>query len=259
MSISRMLEPIGRERGPITLSGAEKWRQGRTMYGGASALIAFVAARRAHPDLPPPRAAQVAFIAPVGETIELETEMVRAGRNVTQVRSVIRSEGSVALTALFLFGAAREPNALHPSAAIENPPRPPEEAEPVMEGKGPDFLANNFELRRAQETRGPGKPVVRRWVRLKDESALDPAEQLFLLGDTLPPGAMRAMRRPGPISSMNWSFNILDPAPQTRDGWWLLETESSFADEGYSSERLRLWNADGKQVLDGIQAVAIFG
>jgi len=37
------------------------------------------------------------------------------------------------------------------------------------------------------------------------------------------------------------------------------ETASDHADHGYSSERLRLWNAEGKQMLSGIQAVAIFG
>ena len=82
---------------------------------------------------------------------------------------------------------------------------------------------------------------------------------LVLMGDVMPPGAMRAMQRRGPISSINWSFNLLDPAPQTRHGWWLAETASDHADEGYSSERLRLWNAYGKQMLSGIQAVAIFG
>ena len=34
---------------------------------------------------------------------------------------------------------------------------------------------------------------------------------------------------------------------------------SDHADHGYSSERLRLWNADGEQVLAGMQAAAIFG
>jgi acyl-CoA thioesterase len=75
----------------------------------------------------------------------------------------------------------------------------------------------------------------------------------------LPPGAMRAMRRPGPISSINWSFNLLDTRPQTEDGWWLAENASQHAANGYSSERLRLWNSDGHQVLDGMQSVAIFG
>ena len=79
------------------------------------------------------------------------------------------------------------------------------------------------------------------------------------MGEVLPPGAMRAMQRQGPLSSINWSFNLLDSAPATRDGWWLAETASQHADAGYSSERLRLWNADGKQILDGMQCVAVFG
>ena len=88
---------------------------------------------------------------------------------------------------------------------------------------------------------------------------LDPISELILMGDVLPPGAMRAMRRQGPVSSINWSFNLLGTAPATRDGWWLSENASQHADEGYSSERLRLWNADGQQVLDAMQAAAIFG
>ena len=100
---------------------------------------------------------------------------------------------------------------------------------------------------------------MRRWARLHDQGLLDPVSELILMGDVLPPGAMRAMQRMGPISSINWSFNLLDPAPTTRDGWWLSENASQHADHGYSSERLRLWNADGRQVLDGMQAVAVFG
>ena len=128
-----------------------------------------------------------------------------------------------------------------------------------MHGKGPAFIQNYFEILRAQEQQGPGAPVVRRWARLTERSGLDPVSELILMGDVLPPGAMRAMQRQGPLSSINWSFNLLDSAPATRDGWWLAETASQHADAGYSSERLRLWNADGKQILDGMQCVAVFG
>ena len=100
---------------------------------------------------------------------------------------------------------------------------------------------------------------MRRWARLTDREGLDPVSELVLLGDVMPPGAMRAMERPGPISSINWSFNLLDTEPTTTDGWWLSENASTHADNGYSSERLRLWNADGRQVMDGLQSVAIFG
>lgn len=259
MSIAALLDPITLEGGAVRLANAESWMQGRTLYGGASAVLAYTAAIRAFPDLPPLRAAQIGFVGPVGETIELRREIVRRGRNVAQVRSEIWCEGQCALTAFWLFGASREANAEHQAAPVAAMPAPPEESEPATTGFVPAFIAENFELCRAQAERGPGAPVVRRWARLTDRGVLDPVSELILVGDVLPPGAMRAMERPGPISSINWSFNLLDTSPATRDGWWLSENASQQASEGYSSERLRLWNSAGRQVLDGMQCVAVFG
>jgi acyl-CoA thioesterase len=257
MSVADLLAPLDGRSGPIHLPTADSWMQGRTLYGGASTLLAYTAAIRAFPDLPPLRAGQVTFVAPVGDTVEFRVEMIRQGRNVAQVRSELWCDGGMALSTLWLFGTAREPNALHPSTTLAPWPRLPDEALP--HDKAPAFIASNFELRRAQEGRGPGDPVVRRWLRLREPTGLDPMSDLVLMGDTLPPGAMRAMRRLGPISSINWSFNVLDPEPHTLDGWWLGETASEWADHGYSSERLRLYSADGRLVLSGLQSVAVFG
>ncbi|OZA94729.1 MAG: hypothetical protein B7X57_00355 [Erythrobacter sp. 34-65-8] len=257
MSVAELLAPLDGRAGPIHLPAAQEWMQGRTLYGGASALLAYTAAVRAFPDLPPLRAAQVAFVGPVGDTVTVRTEIVRAGRNVVQVRSELLCDGAVALSAFWLFGTARDPNALHAPVALAPWPDLPDQS--LGSDKGPAFIVNNFELRRAQAERGSGAPTVRRWLRLKQPTGLDPVSDLVLLGDTLPPGAMRAMQRLGPISSINWSFNILDPEPRTQDSWWLGETASEWADHGYSSERLRLWSADGRQVLAGMQSVAVFG
>ncbi len=232
--------------------------QGRTLYGGAGALVAYTAAVRACPGLPPLRSAQIGFVGPVGPEIETRVEMVRQGRNVVQLRSELLVEGTVGLTALWVFGTSREPNALHPAPKVEPWPGPPEESEAVG-NPPPGHFINRYEIRRAQDTSGPGEPVVRRWFRLREPSGLDPVSELVLVGDTLPPGSMRAMQRQGPFSSINWSFNILDPEASTRDGWWLGETASDHADQGYSSERLRLWDAEGTQVMAGQQAGAIFG
>ncbi|WP_379545579.1 acyl-CoA thioesterase [Qipengyuania sp. DSG2-2] len=258
MSIKALLAPIGAEKGRITLP-ADEWLQGRTLYGGASALVAYTAAVRALPDLPPLRSGQIAFVAPVGDKVEPKVEVVRRGRNVAQVRCDLLVGGVTALTAFFLFGTARDPNAQHPAADVKPWPGAPEDNDDATTEKGPAFIRNNFEIRRAQKVQGKGDPVVRRWIRLKERDTLDPTSTLVLVGDTLPPGAMRAMERQGPISSINWSFNILDPQATTRDGWWLAETASDHADFGYSSEQLRLWDAEGRLVMVGQQCVALFG
>ncbi|MFN2101064.1 thioesterase family protein [Altererythrobacter sp. MF3-039] len=258
MNPSELIEPIRAQDGAVHLAKAEDWMQGRTLYGGASALIAYTHAARSFPDLPPLRAAQIGFVAPVGGNLDLRSTIVRQGRNVTQVRSELYQDEKLALTAFFLFGADREANARYEGEAPASLPAPPAEAEAVP---GPDIkhFINNFELRRAQVRRGPGKPVVRRWVRLRERGELDPVSELVLMGDILPPGAMRAMERRGPISSINWSFNVLDTNPSSDDGWWLAENSSEMAAAGYSSERLQLRDAQGRLILSGLQAVAIFG
>jgi acyl-CoA thioesterase len=259
MTIASLLEPVTGQPGPARLVHAADWMQGRTLYGGASALVAYTMAVRAFPDLPPLRAGQIAFVAPVGEDIELKAEIVRQGRNVTQVRSEILSEGRVALTAFWLFGEGREANAVHPSALPDDWPGPPEDHAVVTHQFAPAFVAKNFELRHGQIKGADRGATVRRWARLTEAHDLDPVSKLVLMGDVMPPGAMRAMQRVGPISSINWSFNVLDPESLSRDGWYLAENASQHADAGYSSERLRMWDADGRQVLDGLQCVAVFG
>ncbi|UVI40564.1 acyl-CoA thioesterase [Qipengyuania spongiae] len=259
MSVASLIDPIRSEGGATTLPDIAEWGQGRTLYGGASALIAYTSAIRAFTDLPPLRAAQVGFVSPVGTQVELRREILRQGRNVTQVRSEIWSDSGCALTSLWLFGDAREANAVHPAAAPDDWPGPPVEAEEIATDSAPQFIRNHFDIRRAQEQRGPGEPTVRRWVRLRDADGVDAVSRLILMGDVLPPGAMRAMKRQGPISSINWSFNLLDNAPASADGWWLAENASQHADAGYSSERLRMWSSDGRQLLDGMQSVAVFG
>jgi len=259
MTIASLLSSIDGKPGRTELAHAGEWMQGRTLYGGASALIAFTMAQRAFPDLPPLRAAQVGFVAPVGTDIELSAEIVRQGRNVTQVRSEIRSGGSVALTAFWLFANGREPNAVRQADAPADWPGPPEDSAAAMQGQGPAFIQNNFDIRFGQSKEGDHGATIRRWARLTEDHDLDPVSKLVLMGDVMPPGAMRIMRRMGPISSINWSFNVLDPESRSRDGWYLAENASQHADLGYSSERLRMWDADGKQVLEGLQCVAVFG
>lgn len=259
MTIESLLSPITGQPGPAHLANAQEWMQGRTLYGGASALIAYTMATRAYSDLPPLRAAQIGFVAPVGEKIELSAEIVRQGRNVTQVRSEIHSDGKLALTAFWLFASGREPNAQRPADPLSDWPGAPDTNEQAMKGEGPDFIQNNFELRFGQARGEDHGATIRRWARLVEDHALDPVAKLVLMGDVMPPGAMRIMQRTGPISSINWAFNVLDPQTQSPGGWYLAENASQHADLGYSSERLRMWDAHGNQVLDGLQCVAVFG
>jgi acyl-CoA thioesterase len=255
-ALAARLEPLG--GGRFKLDGAAGWMQGRTMYGGTAAFIAYSAAKLAFPDLPPLRAAQVGFVAPVGEHLEVEVVMLRQGKSVAQVETSLICDGVIAQRTLWLFGAGRESNGTVAAAVLPDLIPPEDSPRLTSSDYAPAFTAR-MDMRRADPPGGSPHGTIRRWVRLKDRSGLDPIGELVGIGDALPPGSARAMERMGPISSITWALTILGDVPPTREGWWLLETRSNHMSHGFSSETLRLWNSEGLEVMHGLQSVAVFG
>ena len=258
LTLSQLAERLERHGDHFHLHGAAGWMQGRTMYGGASSYIAYIAATRAFPDLPPLRAAQIGFIGPVGEDIEARVAMLRTGKSVSHVETTLWCEGALVHRTTWLFGRARDGNGHKPADRIDVGAQP-EACDGFAKTAGLSAFTDRLDLRRAERPADADPIAIRRWVRLKQRDGLDPAAELVAIGDALPPGSMRAMERPGPISSINWSLTLLGDRFSTRDGWWLLESASNHMADGFSSETLRLWNTDGVEVLRGLQSVAIFG
>jgi len=258
LTLAQLAQRLDRQGDRFVLHGAGGWMQGRTMYGGASSYIAYLAATRTFPDLPPLRAGQIGFIGPVGQDVEASVAMLRAGKSVSHVETTLWCKGAPVHRATWLFGRARDGNGYKPADRLDAFPQP-ENSEIVAARLNIPGFTERMELRYAGPPETARRAVVRRWVRLNDREALSGMAELIAIGDALPPGAIRAMERPGPISSINWSFTVLGDDIATRDGWWLLETASNHIADGFSSETLRMWNTDGVEVMRGLQSVAIFG
>lgn len=231
------------------------WMQGRTAYGGLSAALALAATLERFPDLPPLRSAQIAFIGPLAGTVRVEATQLRRGRNAAFIQADVLSDAGLGLRATFVFMAAL-PSALSHDAGVSNAsPPPPADADLYV---GPDnFFTGNFEFLDRKDAAGPAEWL--RWARLRDRAGLHPMVEMMAIGDALPPAAFRLSEQPVPVSSLNWTINLLDAPPVTRDGWWLLHSIADRADAGYSSQRMTIWNAAGRPVAEAMQGVAIFG
>lgn len=231
------------------------WLQGRTAYGGLSAALALDAAKRLADDLPPLRSAQIAFIGPLSGEVKVTATLLRRGRNAAFVQSDIVSEAGLGFRATFVFMASRDSAVSHDAAQLAPIASPPADAKLYV---GPDnFFTGNFEFFDPKADLGPAEWL--RWGRLREREGLDPMVELMAIGDGLPPAAFKLFEKLTPLSSLNWQINFLDPAPVTRDGWWLLGATSDRAQGGYSSQQMTIWNADGAPVAEAMQAVAIFG
>lgn len=235
------------------------WMQGRTTYGGLGAALCLEGVRRAFPNLPALRSAQISFIGPAGGEVAVAPALLRQGKSMTFAGADLSGAQGLATRAVFAFGAAR-PSAFD-RAFIGSPDLPgPDDCEPyIPEGMGPPF-ARHYDVRLARGAR----PITKSsehdhyiWVRHRDQKA-DDVVALLALADMPPPAMMPMFEAPAPISTVSWMLNFLHAELHTEDGWWLLRSCAENASEGYSSQDMLVWNRKGEPVIAGRQSVAIF-
>lgn len=240
----------------------ENWRQGRTCYGGLTAALMLETVQREFADLPPLRSAMINFVGPVTEDPVFSSNLLRRGRNVTNISAEARIGDQSVGRAEFLFGASRDSKIDVKCPAPDAPmaetcePFTPEAIKKMVPG-----FFHNFDTRLIAGARPMmGKEgYIRTWSRHLDSNSREGIGSLLCLADVLPPAAMPLMRSMAPISSMSWLVNFLSPEPKTEAGWWQVETRLSAAKSGYSTQVMRIWNTKGELVIEGMQSVAIFG
>lgn len=261
MSLAALLAGAGSLADGLALTVPESWHQGRTAYGGFSAAVMLEAAMRVGGSgLPPLRSAAASFIGPVHGGVEARARVLRRGKNATWANAEITRGGEVVASASFVFMGPVD------SAIHLNDAAPPADLIPAPQGKPfavhalmPVFLRENFEVRFALPKAEGKLPDLCWWVRLKERGGLDPMVEMLLVGDALPPGVLPLLSGKTPVSSMTWQANLLTAAPRTDDGWWLLRSTASYAENGCSSQAMGIWNAAGEPVIAGMQSVAVFG
>ncbi len=243
----------------LRLTITDDWMQGRTTFGGLSAAFSLEAAQRAHPDLPALRGATVAFVGPAGGELEGRVDVLRRGRSVSFVGVDVLGDKGLAARSTFAFG---DPRVSALDATWSPPPGAPapEACEAFLPpGFGPAFT-QHIETRLVKGGRpasGVNDHDLLVWVRHRDEAAAG-VGALIAIADMLPAPVLAMAREFAPISSVTWSFSVLDEAPRTRDGWWLCRSTADHAAHGYSSQDMLVWNRDLELVIAGRQTMAVF-
>lgn len=258
-AIVEQLEPAG---DAFVIAAPEDWGQGRTLYGGMTAALAYEAVRRGLGDLGPLRSAQLTFIGPASGKLRFEPKLLRRGRSSAIVGAECFNEDGQAARATFVFGAARESKVAHEYLTMPAVSAPDACGSFRKEGgAAPRGFWNNFETKLAKggrlfENTAP-LPEFAVWTRFLDAGGADPITALLALADCLPPAAMVHFPTPAPISTMTWTVDVMQQ-PSSVDGWHLLWATSEHAADGYSMQAMTMWNEAGEPLAVGRQAVAIF-
>lgn len=261
-SLRDVVETLAPDGDGFSIEAPQAWAQGRTLYGGMTAALAYEAAGRALGALGPLRSAQFTFVGPASGRLRFTTTLLRRGRSSAIVASECFNAEGPAARATFVFGAARESKVTHDYLAMPDVARPEALAPFRKEGpEAPRGFWNNFETRLAAGGRlfDPSAPLPEfsLWARFLDAGGADPTTALLAMADCPPPAAMVHFPSPAPISTITWSVDLLSQ-PASAEGWRLLRSSSDHSADGYSMQNMMAWNEDGAPLAIGRQAVAIF-
>jgi acyl-CoA thioesterase len=246
-------------RGGFSLETAREWTQGRTLYGGLNAALAARVARAAEADLGPLRSAQVLFMAPAAGRLRYVPSVLRHGRSVSCVGVDTFADDELCARATFTYGRRRESDLRHDRLTPRAAPAPlacPELQ--LLPGTTPEFL-NRFEVRFAagSEPMSGGDPRFAMWVRHREADGVDAESAMVAVADVLPPAVLASRTEFRPASSVTWMIDFVDPSPDP-GGWYLLESGSDSAADGYSRQAMSCWDAEGRLAAVGRQTVAYF-
>lgn len=259
-ALDALLSTLRVEDGAASAHIDEGWMQGRTAYGGISSAVALAGTMALHATEAPLRYAQISFVGPVGGDCTVETRVLRRSKSSLFVEAGVSSEQGFGTAAVFAFSGDRTSHLDHSGLVMPDVPAP-ETLTPVPAHKVRPAFARHFDMRPVTGPRfgwNEERGEYLTWVRFAEEPACHPAVAMLAMGDALPPAAMALFKQFGPISSMNWTVNMLTGTLTTDEGWWLLSARTDHARGGFSVQDMMIWNRAGEPVMSGSQGVAIY-
>ena len=262
MSFKSLIDSIAQGVSSIHLT--EEWSQGRASFGGLVAAVVYQAMLKVLDDDRPVRSLQISFVGPVSvnEPLELETEVLRQGKSVSQVLGRGVQNGQTFVTIIGSFGHPRDSmvKVTDPQFIFEEQPESIK-AMPFMPGMTPNFT-QFFDYRYFTQLpfTGSKETFLKGFVRFKDESLRVDNAGLLALVDAWPPAPLPMLKKIAPASSLNWTIDFIKPTPDLCAGEFCqYQADIIHAENGYGFTRAKIWNSRGELIAISQQTVTIFG
>ncbi len=247
-----------------TLSIPTSWTQGRTIFGGISAAMVYRAMQATLEDARPLRSFNCNFVGPLEaeKAFEIHVEVLRTGRNASQLLARAVQDDKVAVLAQACFAVDRESKISIPNGLTHSMPLPAKaKFIPQIPKITPKFL-RHFDLA-LEEGKMPftGSKIshTHGWMRFTQPPAAITDAHLIAMIDAWPPTVLQLLRWPAPASTMNWNIEFLHPhQPAAATDWFGYQVETRQAADGYAHTEANIWHPDGSLVALSRQTVGVF-
>ncbi|HDZ57139.1 MAG TPA: thioesterase family protein [Pseudomonas xinjiangensis] len=241
------------------------WAQGRAGYGGLVAALVYEGMRAKVLEGRPVRSLAITFVGPVapGEPMQVEAQVLREGKAVTQMFGKATQNGQVMCIIQGSFGASRESEVKVPAEPAPQA-RPPHDCVemPYIEGLNPVFI-KNFSVRWAfgdLPFTNSSKREMGGWMSFRNDEGTIAEAHILGLVDVWPPAVLPHLKQRAPASSLTWTIEFVQPQPAVGNTDYLLyRAEIEHARDGYGHASAMVWTERGDLVAISRQTVTVFG
>jgi acyl-CoA thioesterase len=243
---------------------SKEWSQGRTIYGGLSAAMLYAAAQPLVDEQRLLRSMACNFVGPLmtEKPFRIQTEIIRAGKNVSQIQVRAIQEEKICVVSQFCFGLSRESK-----VKVENT----EKSGLIIPKKGnfipqipkvtPKFL-KHFELAFQDggvPFTGKKSSHINGWMRYKLPPQNLNNSHIIGIIDAWPPTVLQMLRWPAPASSVSWNMEFIHPQRQlSPEDWFAYKVHTRQALGGYGHTEATIWDKHDKVIALSRQTVAVF-
>ncbi|WP_404343236.1 thioesterase family protein [Pseudoalteromonas mariniglutinosa] len=246
-----------------TMQFPANWCQGRTAFGGLSAALLYHAIVQ---QIEPSRrllSLSTNFVGPLlaEQDFSISVEILREGKNSSQVLAKIQQDKQTCVIAIACFGAQRDSIIDVPvTKSMTLPPVTTEHILPYIEGIMPAFFqhVSLCPLQGGMPFTGADTSHLGGWMRFKQPPAQLTAAHVIALTDAWPPTLLQMYQQPAPASSMSWYLEFVTEPRLAANEWLGFEAITHHSKDGYGLEDGCIWSSDGKLIALTRQTVALF-
>ena len=243
---------------------ANNWSQGRTVYGGISSAVLFACVADKITDERPIKTMNVNFVGPLlcDEPFTVSVTELRVGRNVSQLLAMAQQKGKNCVVLQACFAKNRESKVVVKNVDSHDfsLPKKPTFIPPIPKVT-PKFL-RQFDL----AIQDGGVPFTgqktahyKGWFRFKKPTSTFTFVHLVGLLHAYPPTLVQMLKWPTLASTNNWNVEFLESDTQyTSEDWFAYHDITRQAEYGYGITEANVWNHRGELIAISRQRVGIF-
>jgi acyl-CoA thioesterase len=192
------------------------------------------------------------FRPPVEGPAEVEVEVLREGRSLTNAKARLVQGERVCIEALVALAEAR------PGPSFSDLPPPdvpgPDELAPPPPSPIEIPIRDRYEQRHAIGSppfTGAGEALTGGWIRLEDDEPVDHAV-VAALADAWVPAVFSKVELPVGVPTVDLTVHFRSSPPQ-RPAWCLVRFATRVAEDGYLEEDGEVWSDDGRLLAQSRQ------